>query len=134
LQSDGEGLNSEGLAIDNPSPSPEIAWERPQVQPLIPLPGIIRNNAHAVVAHVFCKALLRGVANIETTEIHSYGQRNTPFQSSGDGLHETPHGLTQNWLVGVGGGNDRAIILYPGPDSIGISGLRRILASENPDN
>jgi hypothetical protein len=86
-----------------------------------------------VDTHVFCKALLRRVTDIETAEIDSYSQGNAFFQSAGDGLHETPHGLAQYGLVDVGGGNDKNIIRLPGPDAREIQGSRRVSASDNSD-
>ena len=85
-------MNSEGFAIDDARPSPEITRQGPEIQPLIQVPGIIRNYAGTVVAYVFGEALLRGMADIETAEIDSYGQGNAFFQSASDGLQETPHG------------------------------------------
>ncbi len=67
-------------------------------------------------AHVFCQSLLRRAADIKTAEIDSYGEGNAFFQTVRNGLHETPHGLTQNGLVGVGGGNDSDIIRLSWPD------------------
>jgi hypothetical protein len=95
LESNGEGMNSQGLTIDDARPSPEIARQGPEIQPLVQIPGTIRNHASAVGAYIFGKALLRGVADIETAEIDSYSHGSAFFQSASDGLHETPHGLTQ---------------------------------------
>ena len=89
MESDGEGMMSEGFAIDDSRPSPEISRQRPQIQPLIPLQGIARNNAHAVAANVFRDALLRRLADIQTAEIHSNCQGNAWFQPARDGLHRT---------------------------------------------
>jgi hypothetical protein len=101
LESDCECMNSEGFAIDDSRAGPEVPWERPQIQPLIQFPGIARDHARTVCTNVFRKALLCGVADIETAEIYSYGQRNALLQSAGDGLHETLHGLRQKmgWMV-----------------------------------
>jgi hypothetical protein len=55
-------------------------------------------------AYVFGDTLLRGVADVEATEIDSYSQGNAFFHSVRGSLHETPHGRRQNGLVGVGGG------------------------------
>jgi len=116
-------MSSERFAIDDARSSPEIARRGPEIQTLIQIPGIIRNYADAVGAYVFCKPLLRGVADVETAEIDSYRQGNALLQSAGDCLHETPHGLTQNGLVGVGGGNDRDIIRQAGRESREIPSL-----------
>jgi len=110
LESDGKGITSEGFAINDSRPSPEITRQGPQIQPLIQLPGIAGNDSHAVGAHVFGQGLLRWVADIETAEIDSYGKGNAFFHTARNGLHETPHGLAQNGLVDVGGGNDSDII------------------------
>jgi hypothetical protein len=90
LESNREGTSSEGLAVNDARTRAEIARQGPEIQPLIQIPGIIRNHSGAVGAYVFGKALLRGVADIETAEIDSYGQGNAFFQSTSDGLHETP--------------------------------------------
>jgi len=72
MESDGEGMMSEGFAIDDSRPSPEISRQRPHIQPLIPLQGIARNNAHAVAANVFRDTLLGRLADIQTAKIHPY--------------------------------------------------------------
>jgi len=69
-----------------------------------------------VGAHVLRQGLLRRVADIKTTEIDSYGEGNAFFQSADSGLHETPHGLKQNELVSVGGGNDGLILRHSKSD------------------
>ena len=124
LESDGEGVDSEGFAIDHSCPSPKISRQGPKIQPLIELPGIARNHTNAVGAHVFGEALLRRMANIETAEIHSNGQGNALLHSADDGLHGTPHGLTQNGLVGAGGGSDKDIVRSLGADFGKESGAR----------
>ncbi len=93
LQSDGEGIASEGFAIDDSRPSPEIARQGPQIQPLIQFPGISGDDARAVGAYVFREALMRTMADIQAAQIHSYRQGSTFFQPARDGLHETPHCL-----------------------------------------
>jgi hypothetical protein len=80
---------TQGLAINDSRASPEIPRQRPQIQPLIPLQGIARNNAHAVAADVFCDTLLRRLADIQAAEIYSYCQGNAWFQPARDGLHRT---------------------------------------------
>ena len=107
-------MTSEGFAIDDARSGPEIARQGPEIQPVIQIPGTIRNYTDAMSAYVFGKTLLRWVADVETAKIDSYSQGNALFQSAGDGLHETPHGLTQNGLVGVGGGDDEEIIRLAG--------------------
>lgn len=47
-------------------------------------------HAGAMSAYVFRKALLHGMADIQTAEIHSNRQGKTFFESARNGLHETP--------------------------------------------
>ncbi len=100
---------SEGLAIDDSRPSPEIPRQRPQIEPLIPFPGITRDNAHAVAAYVFREALLRRMSDIQTAEIHSYCQGNASFQPAGNGLHRKPQCFPKNWEDGCRGRNDKPL-------------------------
>jgi hypothetical protein len=124
-------MNSEGFAIDDSRTGSEVPWERPQVQPLIQFPRIARDHPRAVCTYVFRQALLGRMADVQTAKIYSYGQGNTLFQSVRDGLHETPHGLTQNGRMGVGGGNDKSMIRLSGADSAKIR-PSRALAWETP--
>ena len=64
-------------------------------------------------AHVFRKGLMRTMTDIQAAEIHSYGQRAAFFHPARDSLHETPHWLAQTGRMGVGVGNDTAIIRLP---------------------
>src|SRR6266849_3169669 len=105
LQSDGERIAVEGLAIDDPSPGPEMTRQGPQIQPLIQFPGITQNDAGAVGTYVFRKALLRTMTDIQAAEVHSYCQGNAFFQAARNRLHETPHCPAQKlggWVSGVG--------------------------------
>jgi hypothetical protein len=117
LESDCERMDSEGLAIHDSCAGPEITRQGPKIQPFIELPGIARDHSRAVGTYVFGETLLGRMANVQTAEIDSYGQGNAFFQAAGDSLHQTPHGLTQNGLVGVGGGNDKQIIRPWGAES-----------------
>src|ERR1700674_2889318 len=54
-------------------------------------------------AHVFRKGLMRTMTDIQTAEIHSYGQGKAFFHPARDSLHETPHCLAQNWEDGYRG-------------------------------
>src|SRR5260370_20998816 len=102
---------SEGVAIEDSRTSTEIPRQRPQIQPLIALPGIARNNANAVAAHIFRDSLLRRMADIQAAEIHSYCQGYTPFQPARDGLHsDTP--LTYGTLAGCVAGEGTTRPLY----------------------
>ncbi len=89
-------MESQGLAIDDSRSSPEITRPGPQIQPLIQFPGIRRNDARAVGAYVFRKALLRTMADIQTAEIHSYRQGKAFFQPARNRLHQRPHCLAPN--------------------------------------
>ncbi len=96
MQSDGERMESHGLAIDDSRAGPEISRPGPQIQPLIQFPRIRRNDAGAVGAYVFRKALLRAMADIQTAEIHSYCQGNAFFRPARNRLHQRPHCLALN--------------------------------------
>jgi hypothetical protein len=95
MESDGEGINAEGLAIDDSCPSPEITRDGPQIQPFVPLPGIAGNHPGTVGAYVLRQGFLGRMADIETTEIDSDGESNTILHSARNSLHGTPHGRTQ---------------------------------------
>jgi hypothetical protein len=92
LQPDRIRTASEGLAIDHARPRPKVPRQAPQVQPIIPFPRMAGNDARAVRADVFCKALLRRMADIQAAEIHSDSQGNAFFRPACNLLHEAPHG------------------------------------------
>jgi hypothetical protein len=117
LQPNGIGTAAEGLAIDHTRPSPKVPRHAPQVQPSILFPRMAGDDARAVRADVFRKALLRWMADIQAAEIHSDSQGNAFFQSAGDRLHEIPHGPRKLVRMDVGGGCDPNIILLARPKS-----------------
>lgn len=69
---------------------------------------------------VLGKALLSGMADVQTAKIDSYCQRNALFQTACNGLHGDTPRLNANRLVGVEGGNDRKIIRLLGSNQAGI--------------
>jgi hypothetical protein len=117
LQPDGIRAASEGLAIDHPRPCPKVPRHAPQVQPIIPFPRGAGNDARAVCADVFRKALLRTMAQVQAAEIHSDSQGSAFFQPARNRLHAIPHGPKQTWEDGCRGGNDPNIILLARPQS-----------------
>jgi len=66
LESDGEGMASKWLAVDDSRPGPKITRQSPQIQPFIQFPRIAGNDPRAMGAHVFRDALLGGMTNVET--------------------------------------------------------------------
>jgi hypothetical protein len=98
-------MSSQTLAVGDACAGPEFPRQSPQIQPLIQFPRNVCNNARAVGAHVFRKALLGRMTNIQTAEIDSNCQGNTLFQPVGGNLHRTPRCLvTKSGLMGVGEG------------------------------
>jgi hypothetical protein len=58
--------------------------------------------------YVFSETFLGRMANVQTAEIDSDGKGNTFFQTAGDGLHGTPHGLRKiGWWVSEEGTTSR---------------------------
>ena len=88
-------MDSEGLAIDNSRPGPEIAGKRPQIQALVQFPRIGGNDPCAMGAYVFGKAFLRRMADVETAEINSYGKESALLPAASDCLHGYPTVFTQ---------------------------------------
>jgi hypothetical protein len=116
LEPDGEGMLAEGFAIDDSRSSSEITRQGPQVQPFVQLPGIGRNDPRAVIADILGQGLLCWMADVETTEIDSYGEGNAILPPVRDGLHETHPKVLRKMAGGVVGGNDRDIIRLWEPD------------------
>jgi hypothetical protein len=61
------------------------------VQPLIRLPRPAGYDSGAVGTHVFCKALLGSLADIQAAEVHPYGESNAIFQTLCQSFHGTPY-------------------------------------------
>jgi hypothetical protein len=104
LETDGEGIDPKSVTIDDAGPGAEITSEGVDVQAIIKLPGLVRNDAGTVGAYVFRNALVSAVAKIEAAEIHSYREGKTWFKSRCNGLHGTPPlasvipmGLVSGW-------------------------------------
>jgi hypothetical protein len=57
---------SEGLAVNDSRPSPEITRQGPQIQPFIQSQWITRHHARAMGAYVLRKAFLGAMADIQS--------------------------------------------------------------------
>jgi hypothetical protein len=90
LQSNGERIRAEEIAVDYTGPGPEIPWGRPQVQPVIQLPRFAGNDARTVSAHILCNAFLGTKTDIQAAKIHPYGKWKSFFKPASNCLHETP--------------------------------------------
>lgn len=78
-------MAAERFAIHDSRPSPEMTWQRPQIQTFIQIPRITGNDPGAVSAHVFRETLLRRMTYVKATEIDSDGKRTSFFQTTSDG-------------------------------------------------
>jgi len=90
LETDGEGIDPEGVTINDPGPGAEITTEGVYVQAVIEFPRLVRNDAGAMGAYVFRYSFVGSVAKVQAIEIHSHGEGKTWFKSRCNGLHGTP--------------------------------------------
>jgi hypothetical protein len=102
LEPDGEGMLAEGFAIDDSRSGPEIAWQGPQIQTLVQLPRIGRNDPCAVVTDVLGQGLLCWMADVETAEIDPNGEGNAILPPIRDGLHETHPKVLRSYAKWLG--------------------------------
>lgn len=79
-----------GLTINNPSSGSKITPERTEVQPVLWLTRLTREDADSVAADVFRDAFMCAVAHIQAAEVHSYYQRDAFFRPVRQSLHNTP--------------------------------------------
>src|SRR5713226_8563582 len=100
---------SEGLAIDDSRPSPEIPRQRPQIEPLIPFPGITRDNAHAVVATFSVRPSCAGcrTSRLQRSTLTVRGMRRSNRRAMA--CIGNPNVLRKTGRMGVGAGTTRLL-------------------------
>lgn len=114
MQTNGVGIASQRLAIDDSRASPKIAKRRPQIQAHVSFPGIVCDHASAVGAYVFRESLLGAIADVETTKIHANSERSAFFRTVRNRLHKTPHDMSKTNEGGRRGGIDKGMIRQEG--------------------